>query len=43
MITDSHINMKYCPTEEMTADILTKVLQKHKVAIHSQNLGICRT
>lgn len=42
-ITDGAINIVYCPTQDMTADILTKALPKHKVAIHSQNLGICRT
>ena len=41
-ISDGHINMKYCPTDEMTADILTKALPKFKVAIHSLALGICR-
>ena len=42
-IMDGAINIVYCPTQDMTADILTKALPKHKVAIHSQNLGICRT
>ena len=42
-ITDGAISIEYCPTQDMTADILTKALPKHKVAIHSQNLGICRT
>ena len=41
-ISDKQIDIKYCPTEEMTADILTKALPKFKVAIHSQTLGICR-
>jgi hypothetical protein len=41
-ITDGHINIKYCPTEDMTVDILTKVLPKFKVALHSLTLGICR-
>ena len=42
-ITDGAIHIEYCPTQDMTADILTKALPKHKVAIHSQNLGICHT
>jgi hypothetical protein len=41
-ISDGHIKLIYCPTEDMTADILTKALPKYKVAIHSQTLGICR-
>jgi len=39
-IADKQITMVYCPTEEMTADILTKALPKYKTAIHLQNLGI---
>ena len=41
-ITDGEINIEYCPTQAMTADILTKALPKFKVALHSQTLGICR-
>jgi hypothetical protein len=41
-VSDQKINIKYCPTEEMTADILTKALPKFKVAFHSQTLGIRR-
>ena len=41
-IDAGHIDIKYCPTQDMTADILTKALPKYKTAIHSQNLGICR-
>jgi hypothetical protein len=40
-ITNGHIDIKYCPTEDMTADILTKALPKFKVALHSLTLGIC--
>jgi hypothetical protein len=40
---DGAINIEYCPTEDMTADILTKALPKFKVALHSQTLGICRS
>jgi hypothetical protein len=42
-ISDGHIDIKYCPTQDMMADILTKALPKYKVAIHLQNLGICRS
>jgi hypothetical protein len=42
-ISDKHIKIKYCPTDDMTADILTKVLLKFKVVIHSQTLRICRS
>jgi transposase InsO family protein len=41
-ISDKQIDIKYCPTEDMTADILTKALPKFKVAFHSQTLGIRR-
>lgn len=41
-ITDGHVDIKFCPTQDMTTDILTKALPKHKVAIHSLNLRICR-
>ena len=41
-ISAGHIDIKYCPTQDMTADILTKALPKYKIAIHSQNLGVCR-
>ena len=40
-ISAGHIDIKYCPTQDMTADILTKALPKYKIAIHSQNLGVC--
>jgi len=42
-IANKHIKLKYCPTDDMTADILTKPLPKHKIAIHTQGLGLCRT
>ena len=42
-ITQKQIAMEYCPTEEMTADILMKALPKYKAAIHIQNLGIHHT
>jgi hypothetical protein len=40
-ISDGHVDIKYCPTQDMMADILTKALPKYKVTIHLQNLGIC--
>ncbi len=39
-IADKTIDIKYCPTEEMTVDILTKPLPKFKVMLHSQTLRI---
>jgi hypothetical protein len=39
-ISNKKIKIKYCPTEEMTADILTKALPKFKVVLHLQTLGI---
>ena len=42
-IADGHTKITYRSTQDMTADILTKALPRHKVAIHSQNLGICRS
>jgi hypothetical protein len=41
-IADKQITMVYCPTDEMTADILTKPLPKYKTALHLQNLGLVR-
>ena len=40
-IKNKTMDIKYCPTEEMTADILTKALPKFKVVIHLQTLMIC--
>ncbi len=40
-VTDNHIKLKYCPTDDMTANILMKPLPKHKIAIHMQGLGLC--
>ena len=39
-IADKQITMVYCPTEQMTANILMKALPKYKTAIHLQDLGI---
>jgi len=41
-IADKTINIKYCPTNDMTADILMKLLPKFKVTLHSQTLRIRR-
>jgi hypothetical protein len=35
------IELVYCPTDNMTADILTKVLPHWKVACHALGLGLC--
>jgi transposase InsO family protein len=42
-ISNGHVDIKFCPTQDMTADILTKALPRYKVAIHSLNLGVCRS
>jgi len=40
VITSGAINMVYCPTNDMMADILTKVLPCWKVMCHSLGLGL---
>jgi hypothetical protein len=40
VIVGGAINMVYCPTEDMTADILTKALPHWKVRCHSLGLGL---
>ena len=42
-IADGHAKITYRPTQDMTADILTKALPRHKVTIHSLNLRVCRS
>jgi hypothetical protein len=42
VIAHGHIEFVYCPTDEMTADILTKALPYWKVRFHIQSLGLCR-
>jgi hypothetical protein len=42
LINKSVIELRYCPTEDMVADILTKALPKWKVAAHSTALGLRR-
>ena len=43
MVKDGSINLIYCPTDDMTADILTKALPCWKVATHALGLGLYRT
>src|SRR5260221_296069 len=40
VITSGAIDMVYCPTDDMTADILTKALPRWKVMCHSLGLGL---
>ena len=40
VIANGTINMVYCPTDNMTADILTKALPHWKVRCHSLGLGL---
>ena len=42
-VEDGSINLIYCPTDDMTADILTKALPRWKVATHALGLGLRRT
>jgi len=39
-ITDNTLMLTYCPTDDMTADILTKSLPKWKVSTHISMLGL---
>jgi len=41
-VARGQISMEYCPTDDMTADILTKALPRWKVALHAAGLGLCR-
>jgi hypothetical protein len=41
-ITDDTLTLIYCPTDDMTADILTKSLPKWKVSTHVCTLGLRR-
>ncbi len=36
------LHLVYCPTDDMTADILTKALPKWKATYHVTSLGLCR-
>ena len=42
MIAKGSINLIYCPTEEMTADTLTKALPKWKMTSHNLSLRLHR-
>ena len=39
-ITNDSLKIIYCPTDDMTADILTKSLPKYKVTTHVCTLGL---
>src|SRR5713101_3544742 len=43
MVKDGSINLIYCPTDDMTANILTKALPRWKVATHTLGLGLHHT
>jgi hypothetical protein len=40
VVASHDINVTYCPTDDMTADILTKALLCWKVACHVLGLGL---
>ena len=40
-VKDGSINLIYCPTDDMTADILTKALLHWKVSTHALALRLC--
>ena len=40
-VADGIINLLYCLTEDMLADMLMKALPKWKVAVHANTLGLC--
>ena len=42
VISDGTLTLTYCPTDDMTADILTKSLPKWKVSTHVCSLGLRR-
>ena len=42
-ITRKAIDLVYCPTDDMTADILTKALPQWKVICHGLGLGLCHS
>jgi hypothetical protein len=42
VVAGGKVALVYCPTDDMTADILTKALPRWKVARHSLALGISR-
>ena len=40
VVASAAINIMYCPTNNMTADILTKALPRWKVKCHGLGLGL---
>ena len=42
VVASGGISIVYCPTDDMTADILTKALPSWKVKYHVLNMGLCR-
>ena len=43
VVASGAIDIRYCPTDDMTADILTKALLHWKVLCHALGLGLHRT
>ena len=43
IVQNGTINLIYCPTEDMTANILTKALPNSKANHFSRSLGLCVT
>ena len=39
-VQDNLINLRYCPTEEMTADVLTKSLPRERFEKLQKNMGL---
>ena len=42
VVKRGHVELEYCPTDDMTADILTKALPRWKVSQHTRGLGLHR-
>jgi hypothetical protein len=42
VVASAAINIVYCPTDDMTADALTKALPRWKVKYHCLGLGLCQ-
>ena len=40
VVASQAIDLVYCPTDDMTADVLTKALPQWKVVVHSLGLGL---
>ena len=43
IVQEGAINLIYCPTEDMTANILTKALPNSKAKHFAKSLGLCTT